>query len=260
MMRYNFLHIGQEPFQRFNKDNTISLLSPLTVVSFIMVVLCFFIGCSTNYQGPLRYSGNSSEQIERYHYSDFNTKDSYKPIESEYIIDTLYVIDTVIEECPLDTPEETVRELILDETSEQKIYESCPLIFDTITTGDLLTESVKILRNYIAKTIGGNFIYEFLVIKFLKILEIYLPDILDRILEIFELDELIEKQRYPEVYIYLSIHNSKNKFNNGYSSKYIQRVNYISGSIPEYSSFSSGNSYCVPSKSPSTPKGLDTVH
>ena len=61
----------------------------------------------------------------------------------------------------------------------------------------------------------------------LKILEIYLPDILDRVLEIFDLDELIEKHRYPEVYIYQSAYNFKKIDNNREFSFSLERVNLL---------------------------------
>lgn len=259
-MRYNFLHIRQELSQKFNRDYTISISSPLTVVFFTVVVLCLFIGCSTNYQGPLRFSGNSSEQRYLSEYNRDNIKTEYYPQKAEYVIDTLYMIDTIIEECPLDTPEETFQELIIDDPIVQEEYESCPLIFDKTTTGELLTKAEKRLKIYFIELLNGNIVLKYLFIKFLEILEVHLPNILDRLLEIFNLDELIDKQRYPEVYIYLSNYNLKNRIINTYLPIDIQKANYISGRTSEYISFSPSKSYSIPTKRTSRLKGLDTVH
>jgi len=194
-MKYKKGHIITEPLRRFNGDNNISLLSPFMIVSFLAAILIIFVGCSTNYQGPLRFSGNSQEQNYQKEYNRYKSSNSHNSETIEYIIDTLIVIDTVVEECPLENN---------IEFDQNRKHESCPVIFDTTTTGDRLAEAEFILRDYLIDLLPGSVFYKKYISELIDRFAVYLPDILDYILELLGLDKIIEKQRYPEVYISLS--------------------------------------------------------
>jgi len=250
-MKYNKEQIETETSQRLKRESNISLSPLFYVVSFIAFILVLFVGCSTNYQGPLRFSGNSSEQDYQSENNRFKSENRQREIKTNYRIDTLLVIDTLIEKCPLEITEST------DQTEE---YESCPVLFDTVTTGDLLTEAVKRLRTYFAELIRVNLFYKYVINEFMKFLEIYMPDILDRILEILKLDEIIEKQRYPEVYIYQSAYNSDGRDKPIEYSSGVQLENNVSDKYSVTNRFISIESKHDSSMKPTRIIGLDTVN
>jgi hypothetical protein len=236
-----------EPDNRFNKRDNTSLFINYPLLSFVLLAILLFTGCSANYQGPLRFSSNSHGQNYQNAYNGYKSSNRQITKSIDYKVDTLIVIDTIVGEYPLE---------IIERSNQEKEYESCPVIFDTITTGDLLTEAIIRLSKYFSEIIGGNPLYKYVVTKFLKILEIYLPDIFDRILEIFNLDELIEKQRYPEVYIYQRAFNSTGPEEFSYG---IRLANYVSVQNQDINYLSSERIQSLSSEKPDTRRGLDIV-
>ncbi len=248
-MRFNKLHLKQEPFYRFIKD-TLNVSFRCIVVSTIAFTFCLFIGCATNYKQPLRFGGNTSGQNLQ---DDIKTEKSNvdnNEYEPEYLVDTLYIIDTLIEKYPVDTTESS------DITQE---YESCPVIFDTMTAGDHLAEAELILRDYWIDLLPGSFFYKKYIHDFIDKYSIYISDILDYILELLGLDKVLDKRRFPVVYVYLTEYLSP-EFSQNNSDADIISSNYIYENSHDYSSFDSRKSETDNSINIPIQRGLDTVY
>ncbi|MFH2049531.1 MAG: hypothetical protein ABIJ12_08795 [bacterium] len=212
--------------------------------------MLFIEGCSTNYQGPLRFSSISPGQNYQNAYNGYKSSNRQITKSIDYKVDTLIVIDTIVEECPLE---------VIERSYQEEEYESCPVIFDTITTGDHMAEAEFILRDYLIDLLPGSVFYKKYISELIDQCAVYLPDILDYILELLGLDKIIEKQRYPEVYLYLSSYHltGKDKLVQSYSE--IQRTNYFYDQYNDINYLSSERSPSLTSEEPEAKRGLDIV-